>query len=224
MFRALDADELSELATETLGIATPEAGETPPIAKATIEFPYLAGFIFAVDLRADGGNAALDAAFVEPPTTTEQVLHSEKYLAGEGAQAIEPPRLALLGPGWVALESDVIGELTLRSWLEALEAPRNDAIRAGAGWGGDAYLVARSDRGDLALLARIAWDEPATDAEELVSSLAAALDASPDFEAGDGAWSGPGGWLGLVVEPAGSVAIVVTPSAQTTREVLSALR
>ena len=168
MFRALDADELSELATETLGIATPEAGETPRIAKATIEFPYLAGFIFAVDLRADGGNAALDAAFAEPPTTTEQVLHSEKYLAGEGAHAVEPPRLELLGPGWSELERDVIGELTLRSWLEALEAPRNDAIRAGAGWGGDAYLVARSDQGDLALLARIAWDEPATDAEELV--------------------------------------------------------
>ena len=230
MLRHLDRSRSQELLDSAVGLAAAEDGTTPALVRAVIEFPYLAGFLFAVHVRASAGDAALDAAFAAPPVTTEQILHAEQYLAGEGALPVDPPAASLLGPGWETLETNVLGELLLRSWLEALGGSRDQAIRGAAGWGGDAYAVAGSGgvpgKAAQALLARIAWDEPERDAEEFVDAVASTLDASIAFQRASGGslvWRGPAGWLGLVIEDAGSVALIVAPAEPQLRDALEAL-
>ena len=231
MLRHLDRSRSQELLDAAVGLAATEDDATPALVRSVIEFPYLAGFLFAVEVRASAGDAALEAAFAAPPVTTEQVLHAERYLAGERAMQVDPPDASLLGPGWETLETNVLGELLLRSWLEALDASRDQAIRGATGWGGDAYAVAGSGgipgKAAQALLARIAWDEPERDAEEFVDAVASTLDASIAFQrasAGGLVWRGPAGWLGLVIEDAGSVALIVAPVEPQLREALEALR
>jgi hypothetical protein len=226
MLRHLDRAQSEELLDAATGLAASDSTAPPPLVRSVIEFSYLAGFVFAVDVRASASSAGLEAAFADPPSTTEQVLHPEKYLAGEGALAVAAPDAALLGPGWEAFERNVLGESLLRSWLQALGGSRDEAIRAGNGWGGDAYVIVRSAHGADALLARIAWDDPARDAEEFVAAAEAALDASPDFSraGADLVWRGPAGWLGLAREPDGSVALIVAPAEQQLRDALGALR
>ena len=43
-------------------------------------FPYLRGMVFCVKLTNEGGWKAIDEAYKNPPVSTEQILHPEKYL------------------------------------------------------------------------------------------------------------------------------------------------
>ena len=74
------------------------------------------------------------------PTTTEQILHPEKYLAGEGALPVSlPPLTPALGAGWRSLLGSSFGEFSLQNLLLlGLAADRVLVQRAAAGWGGDA--------------------------------------------------------------------------------------
>src|SRR5690606_5842717 len=88
-------------AMSALGAAmTPELGEAPAIFRETLMFPYINGWVFAREVgREEGpdgeaaGFAAIDRAFASPPISTEQVLHPEKYAAGEPPLAVELPDL-----------------------------------------------------------------------------------------------------------------------------------
>ena len=44
-------------------------------------FPYLRGMVFCAKLTNDGGWKAIDEAYRNPPLSTEQILHPEKYRA-----------------------------------------------------------------------------------------------------------------------------------------------
>ena len=140
--------------------------DVPPALAELTSFPYLGGALFATELREAGGQAAVDAAFADPPTTTEQVLHPEKYLAGEGALHVSlPPLASALGEGWEPLGDEVLGEGLLSLWAHGLVFPRGPFAMDSefvSDWGGDAARVLRraSDDSDdehaLAMLTR--WD------------------------------------------------------------------
>ena len=55
--------------------------EAPVILSESMIFPYLRGMVFCARLTNDGGWKALNAAYRRPPTSTEQILHPEKYSA-----------------------------------------------------------------------------------------------------------------------------------------------
>lgn len=129
---------------------------------------YRLGEDFVQELLADGGWEALNAAYADPPDSTEQVVHPRKYALRE-----RPTPLALgdaaaaLGGAWRLLREDSLGELEARSVLGRFLPPFM-AIQAAAGWGGDRYqLLERASDGRLALVLRTAWDTP-RDAEELL--------------------------------------------------------
>ncbi len=57
----------------------------PQVLVEQITAPYELGEGFVAAVLDDGGQARLDAAFEEPPTTSEQVVEPGTFLAGEGA-------------------------------------------------------------------------------------------------------------------------------------------
>lgn len=126
-----------------------------PIVRERLLFPYLAGMRFMGALHRAGGFALVNRAYSQPPVTTEQVIHPEKYLAGEAAIPVEAPAAP---PGFERLASGRMGELQLRITLERCSS-REQARTASAGWGGDAYSIVRDRDGRVALLWATAWDD-----------------------------------------------------------------
>lgn len=152
----------------------PGLSDAPPIFRDTLIFPYTTGWAFALSLAGDGGFDAIDRAFADPPISTEQVLHPEKY-----AQRDIPQLVALPDLGTIVDErlvgANVMGELQTRILLGG--SP--DALLAAEGWDGDAYAVYEAE-GDEPLLQRLRfvwvsiWDSEA-DAAEFGAEYAAAL-------------------------------------------------
>jgi hypothetical protein len=104
------------------------------------------------------------------PTTTEQVLHPEKYIAGEGARPVSLTRLeSALGPGWSRLLERNFGEFTLQNLLHLGITDRPRVWQAAAGWGGDAWALYSNGDGRL-LYAATVWDT-AEEAQEFWQAL-----------------------------------------------------
>jgi hypothetical protein len=130
------------------------ADDAPRLLRAEIGWPYARGATFAAQLAASGGWALVDEAIRNPPKTTEQVLHIEKYIAGEGAIDV---RAGAAPQGYAVVERGRMGELRTRFVLAECVMDR-DATEAARGWGGDAYtVVARGS--EQALLWSTAWDD-----------------------------------------------------------------
>jgi hypothetical protein len=157
----------------------------PAFFRESMMFPYLDGMMFFQNLRGrtrkprDGGEVSFldpawrNALFEDPPLSTEQILHPEKYLAGEmGAEIarLEPPA------GYPHVVRDVMGELGVRLMLAPM-VERTRAEAAAMGWNGDRMLVAENEAGTIQRVQWITgWDTPG-DAEEFVSALRDALAA-----------------------------------------------
>jgi hypothetical protein len=130
-------------------------------------------FMRAVSDKLPNGTAGV---FEKLPTTSEQILHPEKYLAGEGPRPVTLPNIeTTLGEGWKETGRSNFGEFTLQNVLVlGLSNDRRRAQDAAAGWGGDAWaLYARGDQ--RFLNSRIVWDT-ADDAREFFTSLRASLE------------------------------------------------
>jgi hypothetical protein len=158
----------------------PDTSGIPSWMVAQLEFPYIAGQSWITQLA--GGEllapdfTAVDAAYVSPPTSTEQIIHFEKWEPREEPSPVELPDLATaLGEGWEEIDATPVGEASIGIVLEYFGVPLVDAGAAADGWGGDRSLVvARGD--DFALAWRLVWDTPA-DADEFLRAYEVALGA-----------------------------------------------
>lgn len=171
--------ELGELIAVALGPASLEAlRNAPRYLRETALFPYEDGFAFVSRLLADGGYAAVDEAYADPPTTTEQVLHPDRYLEREvpAELAIPAGLAASIGPGWSEGGQDVLGELVLRIWLREGGISLPEARVASAGWDGDRLVLLRGPKGAVAVGLVTAWDS-AADASEFAAAARTALGA-----------------------------------------------
>jgi len=110
----------------------------PPIVRRSLIAPYRDGLLFVQALRRKGGWPLVNAAFEEPPASTEQILHIDSYFAREApvlVAVLQPP-----GTGYEKMLSDVWGEQSVRLLFEE-SAPRREAAVSAAGWGGDRIAV-----------------------------------------------------------------------------------
>ena len=144
----------------------------PAILRETLLFPYQQGLIFVNGIWATGGWEAVDQAYKRLPDSTEQVLHPEKYEAGEKPVEVALDAAAVagaMGEGWSGTPEDTLGEFQLSVWLKENGQKALDASRAAAGWGGDRLAYLRGPDGAYALVLRTAWDT-AADADEFVTA------------------------------------------------------
>jgi hypothetical protein len=181
--------------TEILGASQdPEAvaalENTPLYLRDTSLFPYQDGLLFAQALS--GQPAGVDGGFEDPPVSTEQVLHPDKYFAGEAPVEVHIGGgiADRLGAGWKEIGRDTLGELILRIWLEEhgigqprtgiLDPPSAAAQAAVAGWGGDRLVLLRQSDGSVAIALSTTWDTTA-DADEFAEAAERAL-ADPGID------------------------------------------
>jgi hypothetical protein len=118
----------------------PDVGQAPDPLADLADFPYRDGPDLVAALLDAGGTARLDAAFRSPPTTSAEVLHPERFLAGRGPAGVAPVEAA-----GRTVDEGVLGEAVVRLVL-ARSMPDDEAGRAAAGWAGDRYVAWRTGR------------------------------------------------------------------------------
>jgi hypothetical protein len=125
--------------------------------------PYTFGSAFVRALREKGGWAEVDRAW-KTALATEQILHPEKWIAGERAESVPVPTFATLGGAFRDPFVDVKGELSLRLVLESFVGEER-AAEGAAGWAGDTAVLVRDGQNTMthaALAWRIRWDDDAS--------------------------------------------------------------
>jgi len=149
----------------------------PPVVRDMMYFPYEHGLTFVGSLYEEGGWSAVDAAYANPPRSTEQILHPDRYHSGDMPQIVSlTPLTDTLGAGWRQTDEDILGEYFIRYYLQQ-RIPQEDAQAAAEGWGGDRYVVHYREADEALLLAAyIVWDT-AGDAEEFVDAYVAYAEA-----------------------------------------------
>ena len=179
MMSYLSADELEAVLEESQQVEMEQFEAAPRFISESLLATYLEGFNFVLEL---GGWEDINQAYADLPQSTEQILHPEKYLVRDEPQDVLMPDLeSALGAGWSQLDSDVLGELSIRIYLETFVA-QHVAEVAAEGWDGDRYLYLKSAEGEKLLALRSTWDSD-SDADEF-------FDAYISFvrEKSDGAW------------------------------------
>lgn len=164
--------QMMQLAIST----TPSLQNAPAVLRESLMFPYAAGLEFVAAVRGDKPWARIDQAFREPPISTEQVMHPEKYVAAEKPWKVTANMLGSL-PQYKEQRRDVFGELMWKVWFGRAMSDR-DAEQAAAGWGGD-LLIAYAQPGEtlplVALFSGWDTDKDADEAEQAAQKLVLSL-------------------------------------------------
>ncbi len=149
----------------------------PPLLLETFIFRYRDGVRFVEAVRRRDGQAGVNKLFQNPPASSEQVLHPEKYFAGEQPRPAKIDERMLAALGWRHITSTPLGEIGIRGVLLA-GASAKDAVRSAAGWGGDtAYLFESREAGKTLFAWQTAWDTDA-DADEFFGAYNTLLKAA----------------------------------------------
>ena len=137
--------------------------QIPPLVASQILFAALQGTVWALGLQLKGGYPAIDAAFADPPDSTEQILHPDKWASREKPIDVKlPADLATkMGAGWSVGLQDTFGEHQLGTWITAAvptgglpEPPPESA----AGWGGDRMALLDGPDSAWAVVFKTVWD------------------------------------------------------------------
>lgn len=153
---ASDAD-IDELNAFFDVYSSPTFDAAPAFIQDMFLFPYLYGREFVLWHYRDGSWAEIDDIYLEPPQSSEQILHPERYPQDEPAQ-ISLPQSALDGmaPEWSLIEQGTFGEYELGLILGA-HLDDGTALRAAGGWGGSTYALLQSDSQPLLIVVG-QWD------------------------------------------------------------------
>ena len=159
---------------------TAKLREAPPYLREMLMFPYQEGQQFATALYSSGGTVAIDAAFRNPPTTTKDILHPDKFLRQRATP--EHPDLPKLEAGdWQLIGNNTLGEFGTRFVL-GQGMGVYDAYALAEGWNGDRYQVyERGTNGPTALVWVTAWetDPQATEFEAAYKKVVEKRAATP---------------------------------------------
>lgn len=163
-------DEILEYIEEIEGSEVDIYAETPRYILDTLLFPYTMGYEFVGALHTEGGYALIDAAFVDPPVSSEQILHPEKYIQEPRDLPLVvdmPAVFSVLDEDWELVYDGTLGELDLFLLLEINGVV--DGTEASEGWGGTEFEMYQTGD-DLIVILATRWDTT-TDATEFHDAL-----------------------------------------------------
>lgn len=161
-FRRAVAREITDetLPSETLvkmGFFSPALLAVPPQQRDISIFPYISGRNFVARIFLAGGFDAVNALYTHLPTSTEHILHPERYLSGKRPVTLPDVEVPA---GFQPSARLTFGELGTRLVLARL-AGRPASLQIAAGWAGDRVLLARGATGETLLTWVSFWDDPA---------------------------------------------------------------
>jgi hypothetical protein len=137
-------------------VDAPDGADVPRILRESFLQQYPLGYGLAHELVARGGVAALTAALADPPLSSEELLHRERYLVPSARRALawfpEPAERFAPESGCELLASTSYGELGLGVWLREAGSADAEAARAADGWDGDRAWLLDCERGPV-----VAW-------------------------------------------------------------------
>ncbi len=148
------------------------------VTRRTLEefrtFPTTKGKFFVIQLYGAGGDgwAFVNEAYYNLPTTTEMILHPDKYTEGEEGVNMTATEIEL--DGWNMTIEDTMGELFIRTMLSDHISSGNASTSA-SGWGGD-RLVLYQNETDYLFFFNISWDS-SEDAEEFVEGYSKMMES-----------------------------------------------
>lgn len=157
----LSRDDLAQLTVDSAG-AGDSLANVPLIVRTELLFPYVEGFDFVRQAYRRAGNdyAALDDIFKNPPESTAQVLHPDKYRNQVHPVDVHLADVAArLGTDWRKVGSGVLGELDTRVVLEQWGTDHSQAVATASGWSGDQWQVVEKD-GGAAVVVKSTWESP----------------------------------------------------------------
>jgi hypothetical protein len=157
--QGMDVSQLSDLSMAQGMLVTsaggPVIGKAPRFLRELLLFPYVEGLGFVYQLRKRLPWSAISAVYRDPPRSTTQILHPEKYLdAREDPIPVVIPDLVRLLPGAQPVSDDDLGEFALGAVL-ALHLGNDEGRRAAAGWRGDRYRIWEDDGGRFVIVYRV---------------------------------------------------------------------
>lgn len=166
--KSLPPSDQIKVAQEASGFLAGGSEESLAVLEEVIGFPYSAGPPFVEALleeSTDGDYAEVDAAYERPPASSEQVLHPEAYLDNDTPLDITRPE-----PAGELVDDGEFGEFLLGVLLRQV-VPKDEALLAAEGWGGDAYATWRA--GDAVVFSALFRMDSSKDRDELVAALEA---------------------------------------------------
>jgi hypothetical protein len=194
----------------------------PPIISESMIFPYFRGMVFCAKLTNKGGWAAIDDVYRDPPLSTEQILHPEKYREKpDYPMSIDLGSLAA-GEAWKEVGRNVLGEMQLGILLK-----KHGGKAAAAGWDGDRYAVFEGPPGKLGLVWASTWDSD-DDAQEFMRGYVSCQSdkvenlGAPPKRPTESIWRNDGDSLYVVERRGRDVIVVEGFSPQTTAALVSA--
>ncbi|MEZ3143343.1 Hvo_1808 family surface protein [Halobaculum sp. MBLA0143] len=169
---------------------------------AVVYQPYADGAGFVHALHERGGWDAVNAAYGDPPVSTEQTIHPEAYPDERPVAVTVTDRS---GPAWERVESRTLGELGAFTALWGAGAvpreryyeadgpysSRTYAAEASTGWAGD-RLVAYADGDRAAYVWKLRWDTTA-DARAFAAAYREGLERQGAGSVGDDTYVIPSG-------------------------------
>ncbi len=227
----LQAEQLSRedkraIAQGLIAAKSAALDDAPAYIRDDFAFAYRAGLPFIQFLSGIGEFDALNEAWANPPGSTEQILHPERYLEGDGPIAVQIAPLAeVLTGNWRLIDEDSFGEFHLRQHLQRQDLETEEIDQAATGWGGGRYAVYQDEaNSSLILLLRLAWDS-ATDSNQFAGTYAKYLGqryGSDGTILADGGLCWEGDDITCFYSIAGETLIIRAPDAETATSVMDA--
>jgi hypothetical protein len=155
----------------------PKLSKAPIYIRDSLIFPYLAGVTFTQQfLKAHTGWGDLHLVFEHPPTSTQQIMHPEKYLADVQPVPTKLPDWKSVAPAdWKLLEENVMGEFGVEEVLKQYLG--EDAAKlTSPGWTGDRYAVFEDSKAKTLPLVFILDMDNEDDAARFLGQYSSALE------------------------------------------------
>jgi hypothetical protein len=192
----------------------PVIGKAPKFLRDLLLFPYVEGLGFIYQFRKRFAWPDMSAVYRDPPRSTTQILHPEKYLdAREDPLPVVIPDLSRLLPGAHLVAADDLGEFALGAVL-SLHLGDAEGRRAAAGWCGDRYRIWEDEGGRFVIAYRVMVAD-AVVAQALAGHLQASVEKRHPDLAGKAAARGGGlvtwtdGGRGFAVERRGTSVVLL---------------
>jgi hypothetical protein len=159
-------------------LAGSELEQAPAIVRIPLLSSYVDGLAFCASLHGSGGFGAVDKAHIEPPSSTEQVLHPERFAQLDAPTPVQLPAVPELDSmGYRVVREDTLGELEMGVYFSQTGSP-DQAKRAADGWDGDRIRVYSRKDQPAAVIWLSVWDsvhdaeQAETAAERVLSTTA----------------------------------------------------